>query len=453
MGAKTSIFEICKTPQIKKETVEIVGNKPLDTLNLGAVEDKSLSTTGYQYFSQAELKSLSQKYTNLKLVDISPPSKFQTSEVIGQGSFGRVLFAANLETGELMAIKEIPLIEFSFNSGNERIQELETEVEILSKLNHKNIVRYLGTKKVDQNLLIFMEFVAGGNISTLIHKYGKFNEILIRLYASQILEGLEYLHFNRIIHRDIKGANVLVGNDGICKLADFGSAKNLIHIEDRSQVKSLKGTTYWMAPEVMQQQGYGRFADIWSFGCLLVEMATGKPPWYYKTNQIAVFMHVCNTLQPPELPSEFSEMAKDFILSCFKRKPSERPNATKLLRHPFLTTVSTTPLNFGTGKTEDTYVSGSKFSTFEYKKNARVSAINSTSLIGSTIDADTNRRLHRYSIDNFEELNPEHAVKGPFNDIITTAKVMASNPEESAEEIMLNRPSSDESVGTNSVVD
>ena len=244
MGGKASIFEICKGTPTKEKLIPMPAVIDLDKKISGPADDQINNPQGYRYFSEHEIKILSVKHKNDLKVEVTPPSKCQTSEIIGQGSFGRVLFAANLETGELMALKQIPLIEFSYGSAHERVKEIQEEVEILSRLNHKNIVRYLGTKRDDQFLLIFMEYVAGGTISSLLNKYGKFNETLIRVYTQQILEGLEYLHYHKIIHRDIKGANVLVGNDGVCKLADFGSAKRIIGIDDRgSQFKSLKGTT------------------------------------------------------------------------------------------------------------------------------------------------------------------------------------------------------------------
>ena len=243
MGGKASIFDICKGPPTKEKLAPIPQIIDLDKKIAGPTDDLINNPQGYKYFSESEEKQLSFKHHKNPKIEVRPPSKFQTSEIIGQGSFGRVLFAANLETGELMALKQIPLVEFSYGTAHEKIKEIQEEVEILSHLKHKNIVRYLGTKKDENFLLIFMEYVAGGTITSLLNKYGKFNETLIRLYTQQILEGLEYLHFNKIIHRDIKGANVLVGNDGVCKLADFGSAKRFIGIEERSQFKSLKGTT------------------------------------------------------------------------------------------------------------------------------------------------------------------------------------------------------------------
>lgn len=411
MGGKAGIFEICKGSPSKDQLIDLIPPKEQEKISGYQVDDSIITPMGYRYFSEAEVKQLSMKLKENVNVEIKTPRKWQTSEIIGQGSFGRVLFAANLETGELMAIKQIPLMEFPFGSAHERIKEIKEEVEILSKMNHKNIVRYLGTQINDQYLMIFMEYVAGGTISSLLQKYGKFNETLIRVYTQQILEGLEYLHYNKIIHRDIKGANVLVGNDGVCKLADFGSAKQVIGVDDRHQFKSLKGTTNWMAPEVMRQEGHGRFADIWSLGCLVVEMATGKPPWHYKTNQIAVFMHVCTTDEVPQLPSELSDVSRDFILNCFKRKPSDRPNVCKLLRHPFINSLGSPQLELNLVRTEDNYASNStKFSTIDPR-------IRDLSFESSIIDMP-----ERSSNENFEGLNPEHAVKAPFNDIITTAK-------------------------------
>ena len=130
----------------------------------------------------------------------------------------------------------------------------------------------------------------------MLKKYGTFKETLIRIYTKQILEGLEYLHSHNVIHRDIKGGNVLVDSNGICKLADFGSAKKIYNSSINEQYKSIIGTPYWMAPEVIKQTGHGRYgnyknrkADIWSLGCTIIEMATGKPPWSQYKNQVLFY--------------------------------------------------------------------------------------------------------------------------------------------------------------------
>lgn len=139
--------------------------------------------------------------------------------------------------------------------------------------------------------------MAGGSIFNLLQKYGKFNESLIRVYTKQILEGLEYLHVNNVVHRDIKGGNVLVDKNGVCKLADFGNAKRFI--EGTDQASSIKGTANWMAPEVIKQNKYGRFADIWSLGCTVIEMAHGKPPFSDFPNHVSIMMHVGQITSPP----------------------------------------------------------------------------------------------------------------------------------------------------------
>jgi mitogen-activated protein kinase kinase kinase 3 len=163
-------------------------------------------------------------------------------------------------------------------------------------------------------LHIFLEYVAGGSLQSLIKKYGYLNERLIQIYTRQILEGLEYLHMNKIVHRDIKGANVLVDINGTCKLADFGNSKRLYSTRDDNLVK---GTAHWMAPEVIKQQKYGRYSDIWSLGCTIIEMATGHPPWSeYKSPASAMF-HIAQTKEGPTVPSWLSQSAKEFLSLCF----------------------------------------------------------------------------------------------------------------------------------------
>lgn len=418
MGGNGSIFKRCKGDLCNKRLLDVQNDLKNEQPSIGKTHDNIEDSSGYTYFSEKDLKYLSSKYTIYSSFEIEPPTRWQTSEIIGQGSFGRVLFAVNSNTGELMAVKQIPIIGFLPQSANEKIKEIEVEVEILSKMKHQNIVRYLGTQRNEDFLLIFMEYVAGGSISSLLNKYGKLNETLIRVYAQQILEGLEYLHYNKIIHRDIKGANVLVGNDGVCKLADFGSAKRIINYEEMSHNKSLKGTVNWMAPEVMNQSGHGRYADIWSFGCLMVEMATGKPPWYYKTNHIAVVMHVCRTTDTPQIPEDFSASAVDFIQSCFRRNPTDRPNASKLLNHPFITGSFSPAFTLSSEIFNST---GSKYST-----SGPASSRPKTKK-KDLEEQKINIEFPRNSLEDLEGLNPEHGIKGPFNGIISAVKDKAGD--------------------------
>lgn len=256
--------------------------------------------------------------------DEQPPQPFSWTkgELIGIGAFGRVFSALNNVTGELVAVKQVSFAKDEALQGRvaEHIRALEAEVQVLKTLQHENIVRYLGTEITDDSLYIFLEFVPGGSIASLLAKFGAFPEKVIRVYTAQLLRGLEYLHQKGIMHRDIKGANILVDKQGTVKLADFGASKK---IEDLATMgsgsKSIRGTPYWMAPEVIKQTGHGRPADIWSLACTVIEMATGKPPWNNYTAPVAAMFQIASSKDPPPLPEHLSREAKDFLLLCFNR--------------------------------------------------------------------------------------------------------------------------------------
>ena len=161
---------------------------------------------------------------------------------------------------------------------------------------------------------------------------------MIAIYVKQVFEGLAFLHLNDVIHRDIKGANLLVDMHGIVKLADFGASKKVS--ETLSTVKSIRGTPYWMAPEVIKQTGHGKQADIWSVGCTIVEMATGKPPWSEFNTHVSVLFHIASSTDPPKLPEHVCADAKDLLLECFKRNPAERPSCNECLAHPFVASAA-----------------------------------------------------------------------------------------------------------------
>jgi serine/threonine protein kinase len=291
MGGKASVFSICHRKsklRTSDPTVTTEGNK-LAAEDQGPTHDIIENPQGYSYFTAEQASyysALLAKRESLPSQEVVPPKNWQSAETLGFGSFGRVLFAYNSDTGETMAVKQIPIVGLHYEDGQERLREIQQEIEILSQLHHKNIVSYLGSTRDSQHLNIFLEHCAGGSIASLIGKYGKFKETLARSFTKQILEGLEYLHSHNIIHRDIKGANVMVGQDGCTKLADFGAAKKLYGMGDDTQFHSLRGTVNWMAPEVMTQKGHGRFADIWSVGCTVLEMVSGKPPWHSRSSTV-----------------------------------------------------------------------------------------------------------------------------------------------------------------------
>ncbi|XP_031270169.1 mitogen-activated protein kinase kinase kinase ANP1-like isoform X3 [Pistacia vera] len=287
------------------------------------------------FFSKS-ISSLSPSSPPLKM---SPPIRWRKGELIGCGAFGRVYMGMNLDSGELLAVKQVLIAENSASKEKTQahIKELEEEVKLLKDLSHPNIVRYLGTAREEESLNILLEFVPGGSISSLLGKFGSFPEAVIRTYTKQLLLGLEYLHKNGIMHRDIKGANILVDNKGCIKLADFGASKQVVELATVSGAKSMKGTPYWMAPEVILQTGHACSADIWSVGCTVIEMATGKPPWSQQYQEVAALFYIGTTKSHPPIPEHLSVEAKDFLLKCLQKEPNTRPTASELLKHPFVT--------------------------------------------------------------------------------------------------------------------
>ncbi|CAK60937.1 unnamed protein product (macronuclear) [Paramecium tetraurelia] len=253
-------------------------------------------------------------------------------EMIGQGAFGRVILGMNRVSGQIMAVKQVFI-----KSGDEnKVQSIQREIEILSKLQHLHIVRYYGSERKKDQLNIFLEYVSGGSVLMMIKRFGKFKESLIKVYLKQILLGLQYLHSQGVIHRDIKGANILINQNGQVKLADFGSGKQLSEIQ-QDVVGSLCGTPNFMAPEVINQQQYGKKADIWSLGCTMIEMATGHPPFSEVKNIYTIMVKISKLTDMIPIPEELkSEQARDFLKKCLQLNPEDRWEAEDLLQHPFL---------------------------------------------------------------------------------------------------------------------
>jgi mitogen-activated protein kinase kinase kinase len=293
--------------------------------------------------------------------------KWTRGSFLGEGAFSRVYLGLNEDTGEFLAVKELfmdSLVEFfdddddeddttevekkhncnfdnddSSKSRGNRMFKLEKEVNIMRKLQHQNIVRYLGTEFVQTptpQFCILLEYVPGGSIASMLKQFGRFTEKIVREYTRQILNGLEYLHSNNIIHRDIKGANLLVTDQGIVKLADFGCSVKFDGMDSMRQrgKEKLLGSVPWMAPEAIRfaEEHVGRKSDIWSVGCVTIEMTTGKRPWSLYTNHLALMFFVATSDTVPQFPPDCSNSCESFLSSCLKRNPDNRKTASELLK-------------------------------------------------------------------------------------------------------------------------
>ncbi|XP_047729215.1 mitogen-activated protein kinase kinase kinase 19 isoform X1 [Prionailurus viverrinus] len=260
-------------------------------------------------------------------------------EVLGKGAYGTV-YCGLTSQGQLIAVKQVALDTSDKLATEKEYRKLQEEVDLLKALKHVNIVAYLGTCLEENIVSIFMEFVPGGSISSIISRFGPLPEMVFCKYTRQILQGVAYLHENCVVHRDIKGNNVMLMPTGIIKLIDFGCAKRLawagINGTHSDMLKSMHGTPYWMAPEVINESGYGRKSDIWSIGCTVFEMATGKPPLASMDRMAAMFYIGAHRGLMPPLPEHFSENAVDFVRVCLTRDQHERPSAAQLLKHSFL---------------------------------------------------------------------------------------------------------------------
>merc|ERR1712190_624650 len=232
-----------------------------------------------------------------------------------------------------IAVKEVPINTRDTHDEEFKLS-LENEVSIMRDLVHPHIVAYYGHDYLDNCLYMYLEHMAGGTITQALHGFGPFEESLIASYSQQILQGLEYLHTRdpSVIHRDIKGSNVLIGHDCTAKLADFGCSKRT----DQTLTHTMRGSIPWMAPEVIAHSRYGRAADIWSFGCVVIEMGIANVPWGRFEHQMQALVRIGLSQEVPPLPEGISEICRIFILACVKRDPAERLSTTELLNHEFV---------------------------------------------------------------------------------------------------------------------
>ncbi|XP_047207891.1 mitogen-activated protein kinase kinase kinase 4 isoform X3 [Girardinichthys multiradiatus] len=260
--------------------------------------------------------------------------KWQRGNKIGEGQYGKVYTCINVDTGELMAMKEI---RFQPND-HKTIKETADELKIFEGIKHPNLVRYFGVELHREEMYIFMEYCDEGTLEE-VSRLG-LQEHVIRLYSKQITTAINVLHEHGIVHRDIKGANTFLTSSGLIKLGDFGCSvklRNNTHTMP-GEVNSTLGTAAYMAPEVITRakgEGHGRAADIWSLGCVLIEMVTGKRPWHEYEHNFQIMYKVGMGHKPP-IPEKLSTEGKDFLGHCLESEPKCRWTASMLLDHPFV---------------------------------------------------------------------------------------------------------------------
>uniref|UniRef100_A0A8C1Q5Y9 non-specific serine/threonine protein kinase n=1 Tax=Cyprinus carpio TaxID=7962 RepID=A0A8C1Q5Y9_CYPCA len=270
--------------------------------------------------------------------DANPEEIWEIVGELGDGAFGKVFKAQNKQTGIFAAAKVID------TKTEDELEDYMVEIDILASCDHHNIVKLLDAFYYESKLWILIEFCAGGAIDAVMLELERpLTEPQIRVVCKQTLDALQYLHDNKVIHRDLKAGNILLSLDGDVKLADFGvSAKNTKTIQRRD---SFIGTPYWMAPEVVmcetsKDRPYDYKADIWSLGVTLIELAQIEPP-NHEMNPMRVLLKIAKA-DPPTLqqPSKWSPEFNDFLKHALDKNVDNRWSTAQLLQHPFVSSVT-----------------------------------------------------------------------------------------------------------------
>lgn len=263
-----------------------------------------------------------------------PTTIYLNLRKVGQGTSGSVFVAIDSRTGQEVAIKQMIL------SQQPNPQVVVNEIVLMQDCNHPAIVNYIDSYLVDGCLWVVMEFMDGSDLTSVIEACAPFKESEIATICREVLAGLDHLHQKEIIHRDIKSDNVMMSMNGAVKITDFGFGAQLTNDQDKR--KTMVGTPYWMAPEVIKGEYYDTKVDIWSTGIMALEMIDGEPPYMDQPPLRALFLIVSRGRPDFKNPSKMSANFQDFVNQCTITAPAERPSAAELLKHPFLANAPST---------------------------------------------------------------------------------------------------------------
>ncbi|KMT08913.1 hypothetical protein BVRB_6g136320 isoform B [Beta vulgaris subsp. vulgaris] len=281
-----------------------------------------------------QMRQLQSKMSSSSIPDCiareDPSTKYELLHELGKGSYGAVYKARDLTTSELVAIKVISLSE-----GEEGYEEIRGEIEMLQQCSHPNVVRYLGSYQGEEYLWIVMEYCGGGSVADLMNvTEDPLDEHQIAYISRESLKGLAYLHSIFKVHRDIKGGNILLTEQGEVKLGDFGVAAQLTRT--MSKRNTFIGTPHWMAPEVIQESRYDGKVDVWALGVSAIEMAEGLPPRSAVHPMRVLFMISIEPAPMLEDKEKWSLIFHDFVAKCLTKDPRLRPTAPEMLKHKFI---------------------------------------------------------------------------------------------------------------------